>query len=157
MANQAESFTESRSGRRSIGRGSITNVISRASYNVNSNFVQYSASKHAAMAVTKTAGMSLPWQSFVFGANFSTALELSKQGIRVNAVCPSFTDTPMLQAQLQREPGAREMITGKSPLGRLASAEEVAGVCHFLSSPDASYINGQGLVIDAGGSLSSFA
>lgn len=57
MAKQREYLVEGRSGRRGAGRGVIVNITSRASYNVNSGFVQYSASKYAAMAVTKTAGM----------------------------------------------------------------------------------------------------
>lgn len=86
----------------------------------------------------------------------TTALELQKQRIRVNAVCPTFTDTAMVQAQIDRQPELREMMEEKSPLGRLATPEEVAGAAYFLCSPDSSYVNGESLIIDAGGSLSSF-
>jgi NAD(P)-dependent dehydrogenase (short-subunit alcohol dehydrogenase family) len=73
--------------------------------------------------------------------------------IRVNTVCPFFTDTPMLQASLQRVPHLGHMIQKISPVGRVASPEEVADAIIFLSSPSASFINGTSLMIDAGFTL----
>lgn len=73
-----------------------------------------------------------------------------KNHIRVNAVCPSWVDTPMMQASLQRIPPLAGIIKGASPVGRAAEAEEIADYIVFLCSPSASYINGTGLVVDAG-------
>lgn len=73
-----------------------------------------------------------------------------KAHIRVNAVCPSWVDTAMNQASLQRVPQLGQLIKAISPLGRVATVEEVADYIVFLSSPSASYINGTGLLIDAG-------
>lgn len=56
----------------------------------------------------------------------------------------------MNQASLQRKPQLGQLIKAISPLGRVATVEEVADYVVFLSSPSASYINGTGLLIDAG-------
>jgi NAD(P)-dependent dehydrogenase (short-subunit alcohol dehydrogenase family) len=73
----------------------------------------------------------------------------------VNTVCPAFTDTPMMEAVLQRSPQVGQMIEKFSPLGRQATTEEVADYILFLSSPSASYINGTSLMIDAGLTLTA--
>ncbi len=80
----------------------------------------------------------------------AAAIDNIDRHIRVNAVCPSWVDTPMMQASLQRVPRLGEMIKSASPLGRAAEVEEVADYIVFLCSPSASYINGTGLMIDAG-------
>lgn len=80
-------------------------------------------------------------------------MDCVKPHIRVNAVCPSWVDTPMNHASLQRSPQLGHLIKAISPLGRVATAEEVADYIVFLSSPSASYINGTALAIDAGISI----
>ena len=81
------------------------------------------------------------------------ALDLIPSHIRVNAVCPTYVDTPMMQASLERIPQLEAMIKAMSPLGRAATPEEVADYIMFLCSPGASYINGTGLPIDSGTTL----
>lgn len=73
--------------------------------------------------------------------------------IRVNAVCPSWVDTPMNKASLERVPQLGLMIKAISPLHRVAEVEEIADYIVFLCSPSASYINGTGLPIDSGISM----
>jgi 3-oxoacyl-[acyl-carrier protein] reductase len=74
------------------------------------------------------------------------AVELAEHQIRVNAICPVSTDTPML-AQF----GAGDHTTAKAtPLGRLGRAEEVAATAAFLASEDASFITGSALLVDGG-------
>lgn len=80
----------------------------------------------------------------------TTAIDCVKPNIRVNAVCPSWVDTPMTQAILKRLPYLEQAIKALSPLKRAATAEEVADYIVFLCSPSASYINGTGLPIDSG-------
>lgn len=82
------------------------------------------------------------------------ALDLIPSHIRVSAVCPSYVDTPMMQASLKRIPQLGAMIKTMSPLGRAATPEEVVDYIMFLCSPGASYINGTGLLIDGGATLS---
>lgn len=74
--------------------------------------------------------------------------------IRVNTVCPGWVDTPMHQASKTSIPGLAEIVKATSPLGRAAEAEEVADVIVFFCSPAASYINGAGLIVDSGMTLS---
>lgn len=77
------------------------------------------------------------------------AIELADFGIRVNAICPVATETPMLQ---QFGPG--DHGTAKAtPLGRLARAEEIASTAAFLASDDASFITGSAILVDGGRNL----
>ncbi|KAJ2978635.1 hypothetical protein NUW58_g7436 [Xylaria curta] len=133
MASQEPLSYKSRHGERSLGRGSIVNLGSANSYVAAPGMASYTTSKHAVIGLTK-----------------SSAIDCQKHYIRVNAVCPSWVDTPMMKASLQRVPQLAQMIKAVSPLQRAASAEEVADYIIFLCSPSASYINGTGLVVDAG-------
>lgn len=111
---------------------SIVNVASVAGLVGMFNHIAYSASKHAVVGMTKTL-----------------ALEYAKVGIRVNAVCPGFTDTSMVEkAQLETE-----YINGlkySTPMKRFGEAEEIAAGIYYLASSNASFITGQCLTIDGG-------
>ncbi|KAI4115300.1 MAG: hypothetical protein LQ345_004077 [Seirophora villosa] len=133
MAGQEPLTHQGRRGSRDLGRGSIVNLGSVNSYCAAPGMMPYIASKHAVVGITKTA-----------------AIDNVKNGIRVNAVCPSWVDTPMMQASLERIPPLGGIIKAASPLGRAAEPEEVADYIVFLCSPSASYINGTGLIVDAG-------
>jgi NAD(P)-dependent dehydrogenase (short-subunit alcohol dehydrogenase family) len=91
----------------------------------------YTASKHGLIGLTR-----------------SLAHRLGTEGIRVNAVCPGFVQTPMLQPAL--DGGAGDSMVTTVPLGRLAQPEEIARVVRFLLSDEASYVNGSAIVVDGG-------
>ena len=86
------------------------------------------------------------------------AKELGPEGIRVNAVCPGTVASPMTRRVAGRlaaaEGTSAEEVSRRyeagNPLGRMASPEEIAGVCLFLSSPLASFINGASIMVDGG-------
>ncbi len=83
----------------------------------------------------------------LLGLTRSLALEMARYGIRVNAVCPGFVDTPMLtQATAGQTGGIAETV----PLGRLGRPEDIAGAVRYLLSDDAAYITGSELVVDGG-------
>lgn len=111
---------------------SIVNVASVAGLIGMANHIAYSASKHAVIGMTKTM-----------------ALEYAKVGIRVNAVCPGFTDTSMVEkAQLEDE-----YIKGlkyATPMKRFGEAEEIAAGIYYLASSNASFVTGQCLTLDGG-------
>lgn len=115
---------------------SITNVMAAP------NFSVYAACKSAMRSITQTA-----------------ALELSPLGIRINAVSPGPIDTPgfgqweTIPQEIVEE--VRKTMIARSPMKRFGTAEEIAKVVLFLSSDDASYINGTELVVDGGMSLVS--
>ncbi|KAL4918598.1 oxidoreductase [Aspergillus aurantiobrunneus] len=121
---------------RSLGRGSIV-VISSINGLVSApGMMAYSASKYAAIGMAKTAASD----------NFD-------HYIRVNTICPAWTDTTMMKASLKRFPPLAKLIETLSPLKRAAQPEEVADAAVFLVSPAASYVNGTSLIVDAGVTL----
>ncbi|KAL9004105.1 MAG: hypothetical protein Q9180_009862 [Flavoplaca navasiana] len=133
MLAQESRTVKTRSGTRDIGKGSIVNLGSANSYAAIPGKVAYVASKHAMMGITKTA-----------------ALDLTSQGVRVNAVCPTWVRTPMFEEECSKNPQLQEMVKTLSPLGRAAEPDEIAGLILFLCGPAASYVTGTGLVVDAG-------
>jgi NAD(P)-dependent dehydrogenase (short-subunit alcohol dehydrogenase family) len=70
--------------------------------------------------------------------------------VRVNAVCPGSTDTPMLRAAMASSPQLEKMILGSTPAGRLGLAEEVAEAVLWLCSDRASFVNGDAVLVDGG-------
>lgn len=77
----------------------------------------------------------------------STAVAYASRGIRVNAVCPGYVETPLID----RLPEAvKQYLVGLHPIGRLGTAEEVAKAVLFLASDDASFITGTSLMVDGG-------
>jgi glucose 1-dehydrogenase len=77
------------------------------------------------------------------------ALEYGGRGIRVNAVGPGATITPINRAWVD-DPAKAEMVVSHIPLGRAGTADEMAGVCAFLASDDSAYITGQTIFVDGG-------
>ncbi len=87
----------------------------------------------------------------VIGLTRSAALEYATRGIRVNAVCPGFIETPMLErAGVTSDPARRAMIEGLHPMGRMGQPEEIAGAVLYLCSAAASFVTGHALVVDGG-------
>lgn len=115
------------------GGGTIVNVASVAGLGGAPTLGGYAASKHGVMGLTRTA-----------------AIEYAKRGIRVNAVCPSYTNTDMVQRMLERNPGLRDALVNASPMKRLGEPEEVGLAIAWLCSEESSFVNGQGLALDGG-------
>ncbi len=114
------------------GGGAIVNVSSICAYMAESPEVPYCATKAALVMVTQCM-----------------AHELGHLGVRVNAVAPGLTDTPMLGDDLAR-PEQYERLMRTIPLRRPAGPEEVAAAILFLASDEASYITAETLVVDGG-------
>jgi NAD(P)-dependent dehydrogenase (short-subunit alcohol dehydrogenase family) len=85
----------------------------------------------------------------VLGLTRSMAATLGPTGIRVNAVCPGYIETPMMAEGLAI-PGVREHFASAAPLQRIGQPEDIATVVRFLLSEDAGFITGQAVVADGG-------
>jgi NAD(P)-dependent dehydrogenase (short-subunit alcohol dehydrogenase family) len=119
------------------GAGAIVNVASDWGLVGGERAAAYCASKGGLVLLTK-----------------AMALDHAKDGIRINAVCPSDTDTPMMledfrQRGVSPEDGARASAQG-IPMGRMARAAEVARVVCFLASEAASFVTGVAVPVDGG-------
>jgi 3-oxoacyl-[acyl-carrier protein] reductase len=114
--------------------GVIVNLASVAGVGGFANHIAYAASKHAVVGMTKTA-----------------ALEYAKHNIRVNAVCPAFTNTPMLEnALINDETNYYEALQNAIPMKRFAQPDEIAEAIVYAASPAASFMTGHALIIDGG-------
>lgn len=110
--------------------GKIINLASVAGLYGNPGQINYSASKGAIIAMTKTA-----------------AKELGSRGINVNAVAPGFIKTPMTDKLTEEQ---RNKMLEQIAMKRYGEVEEIAGVVSFLASDDASYVTGQIIEISGG-------
>jgi 3-oxoacyl-[acyl-carrier protein] reductase len=83
----------------------------------------------------------------LIGAARSLAREVGSRGVTVNVVAPGYVDTDMTN---DLDEARKDMIASSTPLGRTASASEIAGVVRFLASEDASFITGAVIPVDGG-------
>jgi NAD(P)-dependent dehydrogenase (short-subunit alcohol dehydrogenase family) len=93
----------------------------------------YCAAKHGVVGLTKTA-----------------ALEYANKNIRVNAVCPGSTMTPMMRRGLDRDPRLEEAYKKSHPLGRLGTPEDIGEAVMWMCSDEASFVTGVALPVDGG-------
>jgi NAD(P)-dependent dehydrogenase (short-subunit alcohol dehydrogenase family) len=118
---------------RIAGAGSAIVGISSIEGLIGHGFIpSYVASKHGLIGLTR-----------------SLAHRLGPEGIRANAVCPGYIDTPMLAPTIQTAE-QRASFEHKIPSGRLGVPEDIARVVRFLLSGEAAYINGAAIVVDGG-------
>ncbi|KMY44527.1 short-chain dehydrogenase [Bacillus sp. FJAT-27916] len=115
------------------GGGSIVNTASSAGVIGQDSVVTYSATKHGIIGLTK-----------------SMVAEYAKDGLRVNAIAPGPTETPMVKAFYEANPSMKENATKGIPQRRLGTPEEVAELVTFLLTSEAQYINGEVIRIDGG-------
>jgi len=116
------------------GRGSIINVASVAGLLGVADRAAYNASKHGLVGLTRTL-----------------AAEWGGRGVRVNAVCPGWVKTEMDAADQARGTYTDADITGRVPMGRFATADDVARAIAFLADErESSFVNGHTLSVDGG-------
>ncbi len=113
--------------------GAIVNCSSTGGIIGTNGLGAYTASKHGVIGLTKCA-----------------ALEYAREGIRVNAICPGITDTPMVQAAIRDYPDHMAKLIDEVPLGRIGTADEIASTVLWLCSEQAGFMVGQAIVPDGG-------
>ena len=117
-------------------KGNIINMASDAGLKGNYLCSLYCASKGAVVLYTR-----------------ALAIEAARFGVRVNCIAPGDVLTPMTEAQLKQSPSREEGLSAMAsvyPAGRIGTAEEVAAVAYFLSSPKASFVTGACWSVDGG-------
>jgi NAD(P)-dependent dehydrogenase (short-subunit alcohol dehydrogenase family) len=112
--------------------GCIINIASLAGHIVMGGYLAYAASKHAVLGMTKVA-----------------AIEFARYGVRINAVCPGFTLTPMFE-EVEGHDKLKDNLQHAIPMRRFGQPEEIARTILFLASDESSFTTGQGLIVDGG-------
>lgn len=116
------------------GGGAIVNMASILGTVGFANAPAYTAAKHGVVGLTKAA-----------------ALEYAAQGIRINAVCPAFIYTPMLErAGMSKGSEAYEAVVGLHPIKRMGTPEEIAEAVIWLCSTASSFVTGHAMLVDGG-------
>lgn len=115
------------------GGGAIVNTASIAGLVGIRGTCAYIAAKHGVAGLTKAA-----------------ALEYAESGIRVNAVCPGYINTPLIRPFFDEFDGMEADVIAKHPLGRLGEPNEIAEAVVWLSSPAASFVTGHTMTVDGG-------
>jgi len=113
--------------------GSIVNASSVAGLVGSRVGLAYSASKHGVTGLTKSA-----------------ALEQAQTGIRVNAVCPGWVETPMTKPITDANPEFLELLISRHPIGRVGQAHEISGLVAWLLSDASSFMTGAAIPMDGG-------
>ena len=109
----------------------MSSILGKVGFANSSNYV---AAKHGILGLTQTA-----------------ALEYAPEGIRINAICPGFIDTPLLSnAGISENTALKKYIVGLHPVKRLGKSEEIASVFIFLVSEDSSFMTGSAIDVDGG-------
>jgi NAD(P)-dependent dehydrogenase (short-subunit alcohol dehydrogenase family) len=122
------------------GWGRFIAVASTASVKGYAYAGAYAAAKHGTLGMIRSLALEL---------------ELAKTGVTANAICPGYTDTPMLRGAIDRVSArtgndAESAFTQSNPMGRLIAPDEVAAVALWLASDTAAGVNGQPILIDGG-------
>ncbi len=114
------------------GGGAIVNTASVGGVIGTAGVTAYCATKHGVVGLTKSA-----------------ALDHIADGIRINAICPGGTRTEML-AEWFKDPAVEQRALSQTPIGRMATPEEIAKAVLFLASDDASFLVGHAMIADGG-------
>ena len=115
------------------GGGRIVNVAGAFGLIGFAGIPAYAAAKHGVIGLTKVA-----------------ALEYVAAGIRVNAICPGVTRTPMVDAATGGDPAAEAQFAAEMPIGRLADPREVADAIAWMCAPSSDFLVGHALAFDGG-------
>ena len=118
------------------GYGTIVNVASLAGLKASGNNLSYSASKFAVVGMTKSA-----------------ALEYGHKNIRINAVCPGYTHSALLDQLLSAREDMADLLKRYIPMRRFGEADEIAEAIVWLAGENSKFVTGQTLTIDGGTSL----
>ena len=116
--------------------GNIINIVAAYAWNGAPGLTPSASAKAGVVALTKSLGA-----------------EWADRGVRVNAVCPGFIDTPQAGERLWPEEWIRQDLLERIPMGKFGAQEDVSNLVLYLASPLARYVTGEIMVVDGGESL----
>lgn len=131
-------FCALEAGKRMIrqGSGRIVSLVAAYAWTGGPGLAPSASAKAGVVAMTRSLGV-----------------EWARHGVRVNAICPGFIDTPQSRERLWPQDWMRQLLLERIPGGRFGTCADVSNMVLYLASPMGEYINGEVLVIDAGESL----
>ena len=115
------------------GGGAVVNTASVMGLVGGSRSPAYGATKHGVVGLTKTG-----------------AVDYAQEAIRINAVCPGYIRTPMIEQSILSDPVAEERVVSRHPMHRLGTPEEIAEAVVWLCSDAASFVTGHAMTVDGG-------
>ena len=118
------------------GGGNIVNIASLAGLKASPNNISYSASKFAVVGMTKSA-----------------AMEYATKNIRIDAVCPGYTESALLDQLINAKPEMDAILKSVIPMKRYGKASEIADAIVWLASDQTKFMTGQTITLDGGTSL----
>lgn len=135
-----------------LGAAALARAVAPGMFEAGGGSVVFVTSMAAMFGIPEVAAYTAA-KSAVAGLVRSLAVEWSARGVRVNAVAPGWIETPMSRGALDADPGRKERVLLRTPMGRLGEPADVGWAVVYLCSREAKFVTGQQLAVDGGAGI----